>query len=37
MSFLKVLEKFENIILGKNIDKSKYNKKPKNHPKSERK
>ena len=37
MSFLKVLEKFENIILGKNIDKSEPNKKPKNQPKSERK
>ena len=37
MSFLKVLEKFENIILGKNIDKSKSNKKQKNQPKSERK
>ena len=36
MSFLKALEKFENIILGKNIDKSKSNKKPKNQPKSER-
>tara|TARA_B100001113_G_scaffold258880_1_gene214009 strand:+ start:505 stop:618 length:114 start_codon:yes stop_codon:yes gene_type:complete len=37
MSFLKVLEKFENIILGKNIDKNKSNKKPKNRPESERK
>ena len=37
MSFLKVLEKFENIILGKNIDKGKSNKKLKNQPKSERK
>ena len=36
MSFLKVLEKFENIILGKNIDKDKSNKKAKNQPKSER-
>tara|TARA_B100001142_G_scaffold117198_1_gene119401 strand:+ start:198 stop:311 length:114 start_codon:yes stop_codon:yes gene_type:complete len=37
MSFLKVLEKFENIILGKNIDKNKSNKKQKNQSKSERK
>ena len=37
MSFLKVLEKFENIIVGKNIDKSKFNKKQKNQSKSERK
>ena len=36
MSFFKVLEKFETIILGKNIDKSKSNKKPKNQPKLER-
>tara|TARA_B100001758_G_C18195805_1_gene497047 strand:- start:256 stop:369 length:114 start_codon:yes stop_codon:yes gene_type:complete len=37
VSFLKVLEKFENIILGKNIDKNKSNKKQKNQSKSERK
>ena len=29
MSFLKVLEKFENIILGNNTGKRKFDKKPK--------
>ena len=34
MSFLKVLEKFENIILGNNTGKRKSDKKPKNESKS---
>ena len=34
MSFLKVLEKFENIILGNNTGKRKFDKKPKNKSKS---